>query len=143
MNAEQLHIVYTSRLAPGQDCTVYGQVCASARRRNAERGTCGVLLFDGERFLQWIYGPPDETEWLMSAIAADRRHTDVQVLLHVRLAGDAIDRTWRTGFVDADALDAFMALDPTDSHALLDGLADLVSHADLDPVPPAFPRVVR
>lgn len=142
MNTQPLHVVYVSQLAPGQSCAVFSAISRCARAHNLERGIAGVLLFDGERFLQWLHGGHDEVSRLMAAIAADARHTAVRVLLQTPLPAAAADPPlWRAGFVDAEALDAFAALDPADGGAMLDGLAQLVAEADLDPVPspPAAP----
>jgi len=143
VNPEQRHVVYISRLAPGRDCMVFGSICLSARTRNVEWGISGVLLFDGERFLQWLCGPPEKVARLMEAIVADLRHVDLRVLLEAQLPAGAGAAHWRSGFVDADALDAFAALGTADHGALLDALAGLVAQADLDPVPapqpPALP----
>ena len=133
MNTESLHVIYISQLAPGQNCAVFSAICRVARSRNPDLGIAGVLLFDGERFLQWLHGAPAEVSQLMDTIAADPRHTAVRVLLNVQLPTE-YERGWRAGFVDPEALDAFAALGPADCSAMLDGLAGLVAQADLDPV---------
>ena len=135
MASEPLHIVYISRLAPHRDSTVFGNICLLARARNIDWGISGVLLFDGERFLQWLCGPPDKVSRLMRAIVADERHVDLRVLLETTLPATASAQLWRAGFVDTDALDEFMAVDMADHGKLLDGLSRLVAHADLDPMP--------
>ena len=59
---------------------------------------------------------------LMRAITADARHTDLRVLLQAPRPAAAAAGSWRAGFVDAEAMDAFAALDTADPEALLDGL---------------------
>ena len=137
MNTEPLHVVYVSQLAPGESCAAFSAICRWARPRNLERGISGVLLFDGERFLQWLHGGHDEVSRLMAAIAADPRHAAVRVLLQAPLPAAATDPRWRAGFVDAEALDTFIALAAADRDAMLDGLTRLVAQADLDPVQPS------
>ena len=126
MASEPLHIVYISRLAPHRDSAVFGNICLLARARNIDWGISGVLLFDGERFLQWLCGPPDKVSRLMRAIVADERHVDLRVLLETTLPATASAQLWRAGFVDTDALDEFMAVDMADHGKLLDGLSRLV-----------------
>jgi hypothetical protein len=135
VNTENLHVIYISQLAPGQNCAVFSAICRVARSRNTDLGIAGVLLFDGERFLQWLHGARDPVSQLMNAIVADTRHTGVRVLLEVPLGTASVDPRWRTGFIDADALDAVAALDPADHGAIFDALARLLAQADLDPVP--------
>lgn len=73
-------LLYVSRLAPGCDFGVVKDIVAVARRYNAEHGITGALLFDGERFGQLLEGAEVDVRALMSRIARDPRHTDVQVL---------------------------------------------------------------
>jgi len=136
VNTESLHVIYISQLAPGQNCAVFSAICRVARSRNTDLGVAGVLLFDGERFLQWLHGAHEPVSQLMNAIVADTRHADVRVLLRRPLPATEADRRWRSGFIDADSLDTFAALDPTDHGAIFEGLAQLLALADLDPVPP-------
>ncbi|HET9976924.1 MAG TPA: BLUF domain-containing protein [Burkholderiaceae bacterium] len=129
----ELHIVYLSHLAPGCDYTVYSEVCRSARARNPTRGIAGVLLFDGHRFVQWVYGQRDAVRALMGAIVIDPRHTAMSVRLEAMLPALDQEPSWRTGFISADALDAFAALRRGESAALLADLARLIEEADLEP----------
>jgi hypothetical protein len=135
VNTETLHIIYISQLAPGQNCAVFSAICRVARSRNSDLGIAGVLLFDGERFLQWLHGAHDPVSQLMDTIVVDTRHTGVRVLLEMPLGTTSVDPRWRTGFIDADALDAIAVLDPADHGAIFDALARLLAQADLDPVP--------
>lgn len=142
MNAattHELHFVYTSHLAPGRDYSVFSEVCRTARSRNLERGIAGALLFDGHRFAQWVYGPPDAVRELMGSVVLDPRHTGLSVRLEAMLRALEAESTWRTGFVSADAMDAFDAFAARtrgDAAALLEGLARLIEEADMEPAPP-------
>lgn len=131
--ATELHLAYISTLAPGCDHSVFSAVCRTSRARNAERGIAGVLLFDGQRFCQWLYGDKTAVTRLMSEIALDPRHTDLSIRLETSLPALQFEPHWHAGFVDADALDAFAALSGHGDEALIEGLAKLVSQADLEP----------
>lgn len=48
-----------------------------SRRRNAELGITGILLFDGIYFMQTIEGPVESTGNLFTRIVTDGRHDDV------------------------------------------------------------------
>jgi methanogenic corrinoid protein MtbC1 len=52
----------------------------SSQRRNGREGITGLMLYDNDRFFQWLEGPLDRVERLMAAIRTDPRHTDVEVL---------------------------------------------------------------
>lgn len=135
MTANQLHFVYVSELTPGHDATVFGDICGGAQARNLERGIAGVLLFDAQkrRFFQWLYGQQAAVRRLASAIALDSRHNVLSVHLEVLLPPLEPEPTWRTGFIDAPALDAFVALDRSDRSALFAGIERLIGRAVLEP----------
>ncbi|MCW5259244.1 BLUF domain-containing protein [Verminephrobacter eiseniae] len=66
--------VYYSTLADGYDATCVGAIIKTARAFNASNGITGVLLFDGERFCQYIEGNPVAVNALVDRIRQDPRH---------------------------------------------------------------------
>ena len=74
------HFVYTSRLAPGEGATTVASIFEVSRTRNHERGLSGVLVFDGERFAQWLEGPPDQVLALAARLEVDPRHVAMRVM---------------------------------------------------------------
>ena len=77
----ELHeILYCSRLAADQSPGVVGAIVAQARRRNAERGITGLLVFDGQHFCQHLEGPRQVVTQLMSRIDDDPRHVQIRVV---------------------------------------------------------------
>jgi len=131
--SDELHVAYVSELAPGQTYSVFGEVCRTARSRNIERGVAGLLLFDGQRFCQWLYGKTDAVSRMFTTIANDPRHTSVRLLLAAPLPARQFAPFWRSGFVEADALDAFLSVYVNDEQSLIAALARLVGQADLEP----------
>ena len=130
---ESLHIVYTSQLAPGEDYTAYGRICRVARQRNGPLAVSGVLLFDGQRFCQWLHGEPGATAELMLTIAGDKRHDDVQIRLQAMLPRDAFAAGWWAGFVDGDRLEQFVQRPATGADEVLTALGRLLAAADIEP----------
>jgi hypothetical protein len=130
---DELHLAYISTLAPDHDHTVFSAVCRVSRVRNAERGIAGVLLFDGQRFCQWLYGEPNAVRTLMSRIALDPRHTDVTMVLETTLPSLEFDPHWHAGFVDAERLDTLAARQGQGDDAVLETLSEVIGHADLEP----------
>lgn len=131
--AQSLHIIYTSRLGPGADYTVYADVCRVARPRNAAAGVSGVLLFDGQRFCQWLYGAVQTTDTLMAQIAQDSRHAGVSECLRTLMPTVAFGAGWRSGFVDSDALDRFELQRPRQADQVLSAFGRLLAVADIQP----------
>ena len=130
---DSLHIVYTSQLAPGEDYTAYGRICRVARQRNGPLALSGVLLFDGQRFCQWLHGEPTATAALMLSIASDKRHVGVQIRLQTLLPRDAFAAGWRAGFVDSDTLEQFVQHPATGTDQVLAALGRLLAAADVEP----------
>lgn len=74
------YIVYISRLADPLGPGAVPAVIRKARVNNAIRGITGALIFDGERFCQYIEGDPDEIVRTFTAIERDARHDGLRVL---------------------------------------------------------------
>ena len=139
---KSLHIVYTSQLAAGEDYTAYGHICRMARQRNRLLAVSGVLLFDGQRFCQWLHGEPGATAGLMLSIGRDKRHVGVQTCLQALLPSDAFVSGWRSGFVDCDRLDQFVQHPATGTDQVLAALGRLLATADIEPALPQAPSGV-
>jgi len=132
--SQEMHILYVSQLTPAHGHSVFADVCRTARARNAEHGIAGVLLFDGQRFMQWLCGAPEPVLRLMGSIRADPRHSAIEVLFEgALLPPHHLDPLWRAGFVEAEALDAFASVGGSDASEILAGLAHLMAQADLEP----------
>jgi Sensors of blue-light using FAD len=132
-SVDDLHFVYLSQLAPGRDPQVFGHISRHARLRNLERGIAGVLLFDGHRFAQWVYGPREAVRSLMGSVALDGRHTSLSVRLEAMLPALEPRPTWRSGRVSVEALDALAALKHVDGAPLFERLGQLIQQADMEP----------
>lgn len=73
-------VVYRSRaISPLSDRDLKG-LLRTAQARNHREAITGVVLYDDSRFFQWLEGPPDGVERVMSSIRHDNRHTDIEVL---------------------------------------------------------------
>lgn len=51
-----------------------------ASHHNRLAGVTGVLLCDGNRFLQYLEGPEDGIEFVLTRVLSSRRHSEVIVL---------------------------------------------------------------
>jgi len=81
-------------------------LCHALPARGTPRWSAGgALLFDGERFCQWLHGSGEVVSRLLTTIALDRRHVDFKLLhLGVSDVTPAISG-WCSGFVPPFALD--------------------------------------
>ncbi len=99
--------LYSSRLAPNCEPTEVGAIVKTAREFNASHGITGILVFDGERFTQYIEGPASDIASLVAKLPKDRRHTD---FLRLSAGNELAERryaTWSMGYSDVslDELD--------------------------------------
>lgn len=90
-------LIYWSRSTGAFDRELIGSILATARRRNAEDGVTGLLLYSDAAFLQVLEGEAATVEATFARICSDARHQDVTVL-----HAGAIERRrhpgWAMGF---------------------------------------------
>ena len=91
---------YHSTLADGHDASCVGAIVRTARAFNASHGITGVLLFDGERFCQYIEGPSPALDALVDRICEDPRHQNVTPLLQGPLSAARRYPDWSMAFSD-------------------------------------------
>lgn len=73
-------IVYASKAQPMLKPFDLDEILIEAMTRNQVEQVTGVLLYDGQAFLQYIEGAPDAIEWTYARICRSRRHCDIRVL---------------------------------------------------------------
>ena len=71
---------YVSQLACGADASSVAAILAQAREGNARHGITGLLVFDGQNFVQYLEGPTGAVQSLAARIEVDPRHTGMDVL---------------------------------------------------------------
>ncbi len=96
------NLVYCSRAAKGVDQAAVEQMVATARRKNAEHGITGMLVFGAGVFFQWLEGPRANVLQLMSLIQADARHHDVIELSVVEEVRERLFPDWDMELVGAE-----------------------------------------
>lgn len=74
-------LIYRSRASEQLTAADLSRIVKAARARNEGRWVTGILLFDGEYFLQMLEGPDEAVQALYERIAADARHVQVVRLL--------------------------------------------------------------
>lgn len=117
-------LTYRSRVVAALTPTDLERLAHAARSRNRAEGVSTLMLFDGERVVQWLEGPDAALNRIWTSVRRDPRHTSVEVLgqssTPVRLFRDfelkaSVVKTGRAGSPGVDPLQggelARMALD--------------------------------
>ncbi len=73
-------IVYRSKAVKALSPPELHELTRVAQARNARESVTGLMLYDNERFFQWLEGPPGSVDRVMDSIRADRRHQDIEIL---------------------------------------------------------------
>lgn len=73
-------IVYVSSATELLSSDAFQELLSVSRRNNAAVGIGGILLYWDGNFLQYIEGPDDQLDLLMSKVAQDPRHNGLIVL---------------------------------------------------------------
>jgi hypothetical protein len=73
-------VVYRSRAVKSLSPPELHDLTSSSQVRNNRDGITGLMLYDNERFYQWLEGPAENVGRLMGSICNDARHTDVEIL---------------------------------------------------------------
>ena len=73
-------LLYISELSPETPPTSIADILTQARQVNKAKGITGLLLFDGEHFIQVLEGSREDVLEAMERIENDHRHCRVKRL---------------------------------------------------------------
>jgi len=96
-------IAYVSQARPDLSAERLQTLVNDATRFNRMAGVTGVLLHDGQRFLQYIEGPPDGIDSVYERILQAGSHVDIVELARGRL-GQRQFPYWSMRALPVDAL---------------------------------------
>ncbi|MBC7939469.1 MAG: BLUF domain-containing protein [Chitinophagaceae bacterium] len=131
-------VLHLSRLAPGLGPPAVSAIFREARNRMSSLPVSGVLLYDGERFAQWIQGTRTELQSVLTDAESDTRHQGLRVLFHgpttyswlipAVLPGRAC---WLSGWAPPDGLTGLETLATDDAGGAFAALQELLPVCDL------------
>jgi Sensors of blue-light using FAD len=127
------HCLYISRYSGVVGQTGLRSLLQQARENNQRLGITGGLVFDGERFVQWLEGPGDAIDRLIVSLRHDDRHHDFVLLSEGPLAARRY-RRWASGYAEPDSVDHFeqcVQADPS-PETVWTGFRTLFSAADVE-----------
>ena len=94
-----VRLMYASRAVPAIDQEELLTILRQSKQNNPSLGVTGVLCFSGGIFLQVIEGGRSAVNRLYNRIAADPRHTEVELLLYEEI-GERRFASWSMGQVN-------------------------------------------
>ncbi|MFZ4650119.1 MAG: BLUF domain-containing protein [Rubrivivax sp.] len=104
-----VRLMYASRAVPAIDQEELLTILRQSKSNNPQCGVTGVLCFSGGIFLQVLEGGRSAVNRLYNRIAADPRHTDVEVLLYEEI-GERRFASWSMGQVNMSRLNPSLLL---------------------------------
>jgi len=92
-----LELIYTSLAEAKNDTDDVKAILASSERNNVATDITGLLLFDGERYIQILEGNVEDVNGLFVTISEDSRHHSLELLHRGEIAGRSFE-TWRMAY---------------------------------------------
>ncbi|WP_330998912.1 BLUF domain-containing protein [Gemmatimonas groenlandica] len=120
-------LTYRSRATSPMSETQLGELQHAAASRNHREGITGLMVYNDDRFFQWLEGPPASIARVWSSISRDQRHADIEAI-SVHSAPSRLFGKWNlklsTGPADA-VLDSVHAENATSTNVAAERLAAL------------------
>ncbi len=134
-------VVYRSRAVRSLEMPELQTLVDGAQSRNRREAITGLMLYDDNRFFQWLEGPPAGVARIMHSIQRDPRHTELEILAD-QTASDRSFGDWSMKLAGRN-LPGSDVLEPP--RALVEGLRERPAAAPkllvaLVPVPAPQPR---
>jgi hypothetical protein len=104
-----VRLMYASRAVPSIDQDALMAILRQSKQRNPDAGITGVLCFSEGIFLQVLEGGRSAVNQLYNRIAADSRHTQVE-LMSYREIGERRFAGWSMGQVNMARLNRALLL---------------------------------
>ena len=104
-----VRLMYCSRAVPAVDQEELFSILKKSKANNAKSGVTGALCFSEGIFIQVLEGGRNAVNRLYNRIAADPRHTDVELLLYQEI-GERRFAGWSMGQVNMSRLNPSLLL---------------------------------
>lgn len=131
MSSDLYCMLYHSQLAPDAPVSCIPEIIKTARAFNAAHGVTGILVFDGQRFLQHLEGPKQILTDLIVRIARDPRHIDFTLQHHGESVGPRRFPTWSMAYADIDDGEPLAAGNQLTGQAAMTHFSELVPSLDI------------
>ena len=92
-----LELIYTSLSEAQSDGNDVANILASSETNNRAHSITGLLLFDGDRYIQILEGKAQDVERLFEVISNDPRHHNLELLHQGAITGRSFEN-WRMAY---------------------------------------------
>ncbi len=126
--------LYTSVLAPDESAACVSVIVRKARQRNEELSLTGLLVFDGERFVQFLEGPRSAVDSMRASLAADHRHVEFTPLLDEGSPESTrLFEGWSMAYADAIDLESLEVFTRVQGEAAMAQFEAMLGVLDMEP----------
>ncbi len=131
------HFLYTSMLHSAEPATAVAAIVRHARAANAVRGLSGVLVFDGQAFCQYVEGPAQAVDDLLTRLQRDSRHVCFTLHHHGPLSEGRRFCQWSMAYGLASDIVLLERLSSLRGPEAVEALQAMLPELDFGPCQPA------
>ena len=131
MQEDLFCFLYHSKIAPDVGVSCVAEIVKTARSFNKEHQITGMLVFDGQRFCQYIEGPRQDLQALIDRIEVDARHHQFEPKHHAPLNGKRMFSNWSMAYVLVDDAEPLDDLERVVGPAAIEILESLIPMLDI------------
>lgn len=122
--------IYHSEIAADVDIGCVAEIAKFSRVFNQAHGITGVLIFDGQRFVQYIEGPREYVIALANKIALDTRHANFTPLHQAQLITQRLFPQWAMAYFVGDDAEPLASMLTAQGEAALCRLQKILPELD-------------
>lgn len=122
--------LYHSEIAADADIGCVAEIAKFSRVFNQAHDITGVLIFDGQRFVQYIEGPQEHVIALANKIALDARHTHFTPLHQAQGITQRLFPHWAMAYVSDDEAEPLASMLTAQGEAALSSLQKILPQLD-------------
>lgn len=131
LNSNPYCVLYHSQIAPGAPISCVADIVKAARGFNKDHDITGILVFDGQRFFQYLEGPKEAVMGLVVGIAQDTRHVHFRLQHQGPCAQERMFRNWSMAYVLVDDSEPLADLHGIEGESAMDKLRSLIPLLDI------------
>ncbi|KKI11679.1 MULTISPECIES: BLUF domain-containing protein [Comamonas] len=122
--------LYHSEIAPDADIGCVAEIAKFSRVFNQAHEITGVLIFDGQRFVQYIEGPQEHVIAVANKIALDTRHINFTPLYQAQGITQRLFPKWTMAYFANDDAEPLASILTDQGEAALSSLQKILPQLD-------------